>query len=240
MCVSYIIESHCFIHSPADRHLGCLHISAIVNDAAMNMVVQISLQDTNLIFFRYIYPEERLLDHMVVLFLILWGTSILISGGFPGGAGGKDPTCQCRRRKRLGFNPWVGKIPWRRKWQPTPVCLPGESHGQRSLAGYSPWGRKESDTTWPLSTCWPPYWLHQCTFPPTVNKGSLFSTSSSSLAISCLFYNNHFNMWGDISLWFSFAFPWQVLLSISSYIWLQLVCLLWRYFPGLLILGGLI
>ena len=41
-----------------------------------------------------------------------------------------------------GFNPWVGKIPWRRKWQPTPVFLPGNSHGQRSLAGYSPWGHK--------------------------------------------------------------------------------------------------
>jgi len=45
------------------------------------------------------------------------------------------------------FNPWVRKIPWREKWQPTPVFLPGESHGQRSLVGYSPWGRKESDTT---------------------------------------------------------------------------------------------
>ena len=47
---------------------------------------------------------------------------------------------------RPGFNPWVGKIPWRRKWQPTPVFLPGESHGWRSLVGYSPWGPKESDT----------------------------------------------------------------------------------------------
>ena len=46
-----------------------------------------------------------------------------------------------------GFSPWVRKIPWRRKWQPTPVFLPGEFHGQRSLVGYSPWGRKESDTT---------------------------------------------------------------------------------------------
>ena len=40
-----------------------------------------------------------------------------------------------------GFDPWVGKIPWRRKWHPTPVFLPGESHGRRSLVGYSPWGR---------------------------------------------------------------------------------------------------
>ena len=45
------------------------------------------------------------------------------------------------------FNPWVGKMPWRREWQPTPVFLPGEFHGQRSLAGYSPWSRKESDRT---------------------------------------------------------------------------------------------
>ena len=49
--------------------------------------------------------------------------------------------------KDSGFDPWVRKIPWRRKWKPTPVLLPGESHGQRSLAGYSPWGCKVSETT---------------------------------------------------------------------------------------------
>ena len=51
------------------------------------------------------------------------------------------------------FDPWVGKIPWRRKWQPTPVFLPGKSHGGRSLVGYSPWGRKELDTTERLHLC---------------------------------------------------------------------------------------
>ena len=56
---------------------------------------------------------------------------------------GKEPACRCRRRI---FSPWVGKIPWRRKWQPTPVFLPGESHGRRSLAGYIVHGvAKESD-----------------------------------------------------------------------------------------------
>ena len=45
----------------------------------------------------------------------------------------KKPACQCRRHKRQGFDPWVGKIPWRKAWQPTPVVLPGESHGQRRL-----------------------------------------------------------------------------------------------------------
>ena len=52
-----------------------------------------------------------------------------------------------RKIQRHGFDPWVGKIPWRRAWQSTPVFLPGKSHGQRRLAGYKPWGRKESDTT---------------------------------------------------------------------------------------------
>ena len=54
---------------------------------------------------------------------------------------------QCRRSE---FDPWVGKIPWRRAWQHTPVSLPGESYGQRSLVGYSPWGHKALDTTEPL------------------------------------------------------------------------------------------
>ena len=57
--------------------------------------------------------------------------------GFPGGARGKE----------LEFDPWVTKIPWRGKWQPITVFLPGEFHGKRSLEGYSPWGHKESDMT---------------------------------------------------------------------------------------------
>ena len=97
---------------------------------------------------------------------------------FPGGASGKEPTCQCRRQKRCRLGPWVGKIPWRRAWQPTPVLSPGESHVQRSLAGYSPWGRKESAMTERLGTAqrmfqypdlWGFYWgkhrlciIHQC------------------------------------------------------------------------------
>ena len=67
--------------------------------------------------------------------------------GFPDGTSCKEPACQCRRQKKHGFDPWVEKIPWWRAWQPTPVFLPGESYGQRSLVGYSPQGYKESDTT---------------------------------------------------------------------------------------------
>ena len=49
--------------------------------------------------------------------------------------------------RKPGFDPWVVKVPWRREWLPIPVFLPGEFHGQRSVAGYSPWDRKKSDTT---------------------------------------------------------------------------------------------
>ena len=57
----------------------------------------------------------------------------------------QETTCQCWRP---GFSLWVGKIPWRRKWQPTPVFLPGKSHGKRNLAGYSPWDCRVNTTEW--------------------------------------------------------------------------------------------
>ena len=79
-------------------------------------------------------------------------TSTVIPPVFSGGFSGKESVCQYRRCKRLWFDPWFGKIPWRRACQLTPVFLPGESHGHRSLAGYSPWGHKELDPTEWLST----------------------------------------------------------------------------------------
>ena len=66
----------------------------------------------------------------------------------PGWHNGKEHAYQCRRHKRRVFDPWVGKIPWTKKWQPTPVFLPGDSHGQRSLMGYSPWGCKRAGHDW--------------------------------------------------------------------------------------------
>ena len=90
----------------------------------------------------------HMVNKMVCITLILifleenWGLEDLsdskVIDGFPGGASDKEPACQCRRHKRRGFDPWIKKIPWRRAWQSTPVFLPGESHGQRSLVGYSP------------------------------------------------------------------------------------------------------
>ena len=75
--------------------------------------------------------------------------------GFPGGARGKEPARQSRESKRCSFDPSVSKIPWRRKWQLTAVFLLGEFHGLRSLASYSPWGCKVSDTTEQLTlTCY--------------------------------------------------------------------------------------
>ena len=70
-----------------------------------------------------------------------------LPGKPPVGASGKESACQCRRHKGCRFYLWVGRILWRRKWQPTPVFLPGKFHGQRSLAIYSPWTCRESDTT---------------------------------------------------------------------------------------------
>ena len=72
--------------------------------------------------------------------------------GFPGGTNGKEPAYQYWRRKRHGFDPWAGEISWRRAWHPTPVFLPGKSHGLRILVGYSPKGCKELDMTEQLST----------------------------------------------------------------------------------------
>ena len=85
-----------------------------------------------------------LLWHLYINF-----TGSILMKGFPAGSEGKDSACQCMRPE---FSPWVGKIPWRRKWIPTPVLLPGEFHGQRSMVDYSPWGYKESDMTERLST----------------------------------------------------------------------------------------
>ena len=59
----------------------------------------------------------------------------------------KNPLANTGDVREARFDTWVGKLPWRRAWLPTPLLLPIESHGQRSLASYSPWGHKESDTT---------------------------------------------------------------------------------------------
>ena len=81
-----------------------------------------------------LFPRDK-----IIMIMFSWHMYKVILG-FPGGASGKETDCQCRRHKRRGFYPWVRKITWSRKWQPTPVLLPGESHGQKEAGGLQSMG----------------------------------------------------------------------------------------------------
>ena len=78
---------------------------------------------------------------LLILFYFFW---VYVSMGFPGSSDSNESAYQCRKPR---FDPWVGKIAWRREWLPTPVFLPRKFHGQGSLVGYSLWDWKESGTT---------------------------------------------------------------------------------------------
>ena len=111
---------------------------------------------------------------------------------FPGGPLAKTPCCRCRGPgfnpwscRRHGFDPWVRKIPWRREWQPALVVLPGKSHGQRILAGYSPQSCKESDTTQQLHFHFL-YAFHAGI--PTILAGFMFLQRSDHLLTGNIFY----------------------------------------------------
>ena len=107
--------------------------------------------------------------------------------GFPGSAVVKNPPAM-----QETWDTWVTslgqKTPWRRKWWPTSVFLPGESHGQRSLAGYSPWGHKESDT--PENTHMLPVYI----FLPVQGRGSFFPEPLNSLSRECRFSHSHLSV----------------------------------------------
>ena len=94
-------------------------------------------------FWSSVVPLQNESNNSSVLLILLWQINEVIHiKGLPQWRSGKESACQCRMCKRCRFDPWVGKIPWRRKWQLTPVLFPRESHGQRSLVGYSPSGHK--------------------------------------------------------------------------------------------------
>ena len=132
--------------------------------------------------------------------------ALVLFMGFPGWLRQQRICLQCRRPV---FNPWIRKIPWRREWQPTPVFLPGESRGQRSLVGYTLWGCKELDMTeWLTHTCLPSWsFLVQtslfcvlglchsfkgCALPPSFlfqNEQRMYrsTTSQTAFLFFCLF-----------------------------------------------------
>ena len=114
-----------------------------------------------------------------------WSAKYLFRGvywcfGFPRWLSSKESACQSRRHS---FDPWVGKIPWSREWLSTPVLLPGKSHGQKSLVGYSPWGWEASDTTERLSTH-----RHWC-------FGVVVTRIDAYIYIYIFFYNVNVELW---------------------------------------------
>ena len=118
---------------------------------------------------------------------------------FLGGSSGKEPACQCRRCRRRRFNPWVEKIPWRRKWQPTPVSLPGESHGQRRAVPTKSWTQLKWLSTHIRSQGWGS-WLYCISTPPTClvavlslyfQLWKIFSASLQIILVDICFVNNY-------------------------------------------------
>ena len=105
------------------KHLAKLGMHVIIGDVPLFRTLCVRV------------PGRYAVVCLCVMQILVW---LQIQGGFPGGPVVKESACQCRRHKEPGFDPWVGKMPWKRAWQPTAVFLPGESHGQRSLVGCSP------------------------------------------------------------------------------------------------------
>ena len=104
-----------FIHSAVGGHLGCFHLGPLWMRSHEHLCTSFCVETC--------FPFSWVWE-------LPWWLRLL---------------SVCLQWGRPGFDPWVGKIPWRRKWQSTPALLPGKSHGQRSLVGYSPWGCKESE-----------------------------------------------------------------------------------------------
>ena len=126
-----ILSVYCWIHFAC--MLLTMFPSTFVSDIAYNFVVSAC----NFLFFWYQGGGDLIECVWMCSSSAIFWKSFRRIGDFPGSASGKESTCQCRSWDRHGFDPWVRKIPWRRKWQPTPVFLPGEFQEQRSLAGYS-------------------------------------------------------------------------------------------------------
>ena len=101
--------------------------------------------------------------------------------------------------RRPGFDPWVGKIPWRRKWQPTPVFLPGESHGWRNLVGYSPRGHKESELEQSLASAFP--WQMSLTCILFLKSGLVWKDVIGFSSFPQLDGTHFISLYGILSSW---------------------------------------
>ena len=121
------------------NHLWWLSALRFQRLAQSCIVIPMYHRDISSFLFSYMQIKSKVLHLIFICILspqIVFG---IFSKGLPWWLSGRESTCQCRR---LGFNLWVRMIPWRRKWHPTPVFLPGKSHGQRRVGGCSPWGCK--------------------------------------------------------------------------------------------------
>ena len=140
--------SHGVIYSSVDSWLPLVVLEINLGALGMLIVIKRTIQWIVLVL-ENICVYKHIYTHIYIY--------TCTSMGFPSGTSSKESTCQCRRHKIPGFDPWVRKIPWKRAWKSTPGFLPRTSHVQRSLTGYSPWGCKESDMTGrltlPLSSC---------------------------------------------------------------------------------------
>ena len=125
-------------------------------------------------------------------------------------------SCPCRRQKKHRFNPWVKKIPWRRKWPLTLVFLPGKSHGHRRLMGYSPWGQKELDMTEHIGIKHSKNILHICTHTHTHTHIYIYTLQSVQLLSRVQLFVTLWTAACQASLSITNSQSWLILMSIES------------------------
>ena len=141
-----------------------------------------------------------------------WVTFAFI--GFPSGGSGQEPSCKCRRREGRGFDPSVGKSPWRRGWSPRPVFLPREFYGQRSLMGWGLYGHKELNTT---EATW-----HSCN-----NTRRMSLHLSFSLTFHWPYCVSVFRLWSSVCLcmcfigWHLYLFIWPPDLMYAFFVYVS-------------------
>ena len=195
--------------------VSCMFL--IIHWSTLNTAALKSLSDySNVSFISVLASIHCLFPFSLRFFWLLvwkvifnWNCFYLFCCGFPRWHGGKESTCQCRRG---GFSPRVGKVPWRKKWQLTPVLLPGQSRGQRRLADYSRWGHKEWDTIEWLSTHTHLFFctsllgegealLHHCKIEVDIQVLHLFSLDSWPRgSCSGWRWEFQFSMWSPLTL----------------------------------------